>query len=163
MMKIIKKIQFLKSFLVGIVLLLIINSCDKNIVYEQYRSVNSNGWHKDSILNFNFEIVNSNQAYNLLLNVRNIEAYPYSNLWLFVDIFAPDSSSVRDTLEYTLAQPNGKWIGKGASGVYHSTFLFRSNVFFPVNGGYRFVVQHAMRDDMHKGITNVGLRIEKKQ
>jgi gliding motility-associated lipoprotein GldH len=162
-MKIIKSIQLLKFFLVGILSLLVVISCDKNRVYEQYRSVESAGWHKDTLLNFDFEIDNSNQAYNLLLNVRNVEAYPFSNLWLFVDIIAPDSTSVRDTLEYTLAHPNGKWTGNGASGVYHNNFMFRSNVFFPVKGNYRFVIQQAMRDDMLKGITNIGLRIEKKQ
>jgi len=162
-MKIIKSIKLLNLILVGILLLLVVISCDKNRVYEQYLSVDSDGWHKDSILNFDFEIENSNQSYNLLLNVRNIEAYPFSNLWLFVDIIAPDSTSVRDTLEYTLAYPNGKWTGQGSSGVYNNSFVFRSNVFFPVQGNYRFVIQQAMRNDLLKGITNVGLRIEKKQ
>ncbi|HOO84401.1 MAG TPA: gliding motility lipoprotein GldH [Prolixibacteraceae bacterium] len=153
----------MKYFLVGVLFMLITTGCDKNRVYEQYLSVDSAGWHKDSLLVFDFEIDNSNQAYNLLLNVRNIEAYSYSNLWLFADIIAPDSTSVRDTLEYTLAYPNGKWTGQGASGVYNNSFVFRSNVFFPVQGNYRFVIQQAMRNDMLKGITNIGLRIEKKQ
>lgn len=136
-------------------------ACDANQVFENYYSTPSSGWNKDTIVAFNVDIKANNDNYNILMNCRNLENYPYSNLWLFVDIISPDGTTATDTLEYQLALPNGKWTGKGTSGVYYNQFNFRKNIYFPVAGSYTFRIQHGMRDDNLKGLKDIGLRLEK--
>ncbi|MFA9390592.1 MAG: gliding motility lipoprotein GldH [Prolixibacteraceae bacterium] len=140
---------------------LVLFACDTKRVFEDFYTTKSEGWNKDSVANFTVAITDTKVDYNLLINCRNLENYPYSNLWLFVDIISPDSMAVRDTLEYQLAYPNGKWTGRGTGGVYENQFTFRSKVFFPDTGNYQFIIQHGMRDETLKGLKDIGIRIEK--
>ncbi|MCF8361589.1 MAG: gliding motility lipoprotein GldH [Prolixibacteraceae bacterium] len=146
----------------GLFLLMIFVSCKQKSVYHEYQPVNQNGWHADSVLTFNFSIEDTTETYRILFNNRNLESYPYQNLWLFVEIMAPDSTIVHDTLEYQLAQPNGKWLGKGTSGVYDTRLMYRENVYFPRSGNYTFFIKHGMRNKKLKGISDIGLSIEKR-
>lgn len=154
----IKKIVNSGLLLWGIALLF---SCNANRVYEEYTLTGNNGWNKDSVVTFNFNIENTKEDYSLYINSRNIENYPYSNLWLFVNITSPDSISIKDTVNFQLAEPNGKWLGKGTSGVYTNQFMYRSNIYFPVEGNYEITFQQAMRDNILKGLREVGIRVEK--
>lgn len=150
-------------FLAGLLLALVLFSCDAGRIYENFYSFGTQGWNKDSIAVFKVDIQDTVQHYNLLINTRNLENYPYSNLWVFVDVVSPDNKLIRDTVEYELALPNGKWTGKGTGGVYENQFMLRQNVFFPRTGDYTFKIQHGMRDDELKGLKDVGFRIEKMQ
>lgn len=146
---------------IAILLLFVLFSCDSKRVYENYYSNGNEGWVRDSIAVFDVNVEHTGTNFNLLIGCRNLENYPYSNLWLFVDIVSPDSTVLRDTVQYELALPNGKWIGKGTSGVYFNQFTYKRNVFFPVKGNYQVSIQHAMRERKLKGLKDIGLRVEK--
>jgi len=137
-------------------------SCKSDKLYEDYKTLESSGWDKDTIAKFSFAIDKNYLSYNLTLNVRNRGDYPYSNLWLFVDITAPDYTTIRDTIEYQLALPNGKWTGKGTGGLYSNHLSFRENVFFPLNGKYTISVRHAMRLNPLIGVSDIGLEVKKR-
>ncbi len=136
-------------------------SCDNTVVYEMYKPVDSLKWHKDSLFSFNVPIHDTIPNYNLLINIRNEVNYPYSNLWLFIEIFQPDGVSVKDTFEVILADPAGKWLGEGLSGIKTRQVFYRRNVFFPSSGEYIIKIQHGMRPEILKGIHDVGFRVEK--
>lgn len=148
-------------FFISIIFILF-GACDTGKIYEGFYTADTKGWHKDSMAVFNFNIQDSSAIYDLLVNTRNLENYPFSNLWLFVDIVAPDSTTVRDTIEYQLAQPNGKWLGTGTGGVYFNSFNYRSKVYFPQSGEYKIKIQHGMRDVSLKGLKNIGLSVAKR-
>lgn len=140
---------------------LLLFACDANQVYEDYYTSASDGWHKDSTADFTFEISDTTSLYNLYVNTRNLENYGYSNLWLFTSITAPDGSVLADTVEFQLALPNGKWTGKGTSGVYHNQYTYRQAVYFPMSGTYTFSIRQGMRETRLDGLRNVGISVEK--
>ncbi len=82
-------------------------------------------WPQDSILVFNMDIPDSTKIYNLSLNVRNEGKYPYSNLWLFISIVPPSGKELKDTLELTLANPDGKWLGSGLGYLYEKKYPYK--------------------------------------
>ncbi|MCF8357626.1 MAG: gliding motility lipoprotein GldH [Prolixibacteraceae bacterium] len=139
---------------------LMIASCNTGCLYEDYRSFGNEGWDKDSLISFNVQVTDTAPAFDINIYVRNLGDYQYSNLWLFAEVQAPDSSVIRDTVEYVLAKPNGEWTGKGNT-VFSNNFIFRENVYFPRKGIYTFTLQQAMREDKLKGISDIGLRVEK--
>ena len=138
-------------------------ACDKNQVFEKNISVAENGWNKDSVITFNVPISDTIQNHDFFINVRNDIKYKYSNLWLFVEINQPGNNSVTDTFDITLADPSGKWLGEGFGGVKNQQVIFKRNVYFPVSGDYKINIQQGMRENVLKGITDVGIRIEKKE
>jgi gliding motility-associated lipoprotein GldH len=69
----------------GILLLaaILLFSCDKKRVFDQYKSVGS-AWHKDSIVTFDLPVLDSTKKYNLFVNLRDNNNYPFKNLFLIV-------------------------------------------------------------------------------
>ncbi|MDR0688391.1 MAG: gliding motility lipoprotein GldH [Prevotellaceae bacterium] len=136
-------------------------ACDASRVYEQYRTIPGEGWHKDSCAVFDVYISDSAMLSNLYINLRNTSAYPFCNIYLFVKVTAPSGAFTCDTVEYMLADQYGRWYGKGFAKVLDNRLTFRKHVRFPRSGVYRFEVQQGMRLDVLPYVANVGLRIER--
>ncbi len=136
-------------------------SCDSNRVFEEYETIETDGWHKDSAAVFSINLDNTEQGCNLLVNIRNNSKYPNSNIWLFIDITSPDGTMLTDTIEYTLADKTGKWTGSGIGDLFDNQFSYKQNIFFPVAGEYSISIKQGMRSTKLKGIQDIGFRIEK--
>ena len=65
-----------------------------------------------------------------------------------------------DTVEFTIADNKGKWIGSGIGDIHDVRLVYRRNVRFGQTGNYVFYIQHGMRETEIKEITDVGIRIE---
>ena len=142
-------------------LLIGIISCDSNRVFEEHIPLNKGVWNVKNQLQFNVAISDLLSRYNIYLNVRNGPEYPYSNLFLFMNTVSPAGTIARDTIELTLADYDGRWLGSGMGSVKFSRFLFRKNVRFKQKGYYQFKMEQAMRVNELNGIHDIGLRIEK--
>ena len=55
----------------------------------------------------------------------------------------------------------GKWIGKSSGSMRDLTIPLNENLLFPLSGSYHFEIEQAMRDPVLKGISDIGLYIEK--
>ena len=142
-------------------------SCDSNRVYDEYKSV-PNAWNKDSIINFKINPPDSLNQYNLFVNLRNTNEYKYNNLFLIVEMVFPHGKTIKDTLEYKMADPTGKLLGTGLTDVKENKLWYKEGVIFKEEGTYSVNIQHAMRENGKvngvvdlEGITDVGFRIEK--
>lgn len=149
-----------------IVAVLLLTSCDKLRVYDEYVHVGSQ-WHKDSIAGFELKDVEANKAYNLFINVRNNNDYEFSNLYLVVKMEEPDGLTKVDTLQYLMANPDGTLMGEGFTDVKDSKLVYKLNHRFPKKGVYKVDVGQAVRktgkiegEEYLKGLTDIGFRIE---
>ena len=70
-------------------------------------------------------------------------------------------SVTHDTIECTLATPEGRWSGKSSGSMRDRIVPLNDNLFFPMNGTYHFELEQAMREPVLKGISDIGLYIEK--
>ncbi len=141
-------------------------SCDKNRVFDEYRSVPGE-WHRDSLVKFRFEAPDTVNNYNLFINLRNTSDYDFSNIFLITELNFPNGKVISDTLQYEMAAPSGEWLGTGFGDVKESKLWYKENVKFTEAGEYLVTVQQAMRrrDSIEgiqnlEGITEVGFRIE---
>lgn len=141
-------------------------SCDSNSVYDNYKSV-PNGWHKDTVVSFKVNPPDSTNAYNLFVNLRNTNAYKYNNIFLIVEMVFPHGKTIKDTLEYRMAEPSGKLLGEGYTDIKENKLWYKEHVIFSEIGEYTVNIQHAMRENGKvngvvelEGITDIGFRIE---
>jgi gliding motility-associated lipoprotein GldH len=144
----------------------IVVSCDSKRVYDQYKSV-PDGWNKDSIISFKINPPDSTKAYNLFVNLRNTNNYKYSNIFLIVEMVFPHGKTIKDTLEYRMADPSGKLLGTGLMDIKENKLWYKEEVVFKEAGEYKVNIQHAMRENGKvngvvslEGITDIGFRIE---
>jgi gliding motility-associated lipoprotein GldH len=136
-------------------------SCDNRRIFDQNTNIPETGWDSSNVVKFDVDIKDPATAANFYINVRNADGYPYSNLFLFVKTKFPNGKQSNDTLECTLADEKGQWIGKGVGDIYDNQIPFKRNVRFPLAGKYTFEIQQGMRQHTIPLIMDIGLRIEK--
>ncbi len=151
----------LRSIITAFISLLFF-SCENQALYDQYQAIDNTTWEKDKEYYFTFLVTDISVPYNLTLEVRNNNLYPYQNLWLFCKEELPIGPLKRDTIECMLANEYGKWHGHGIS-LFQSSFPIRTNYVFPYEGQYTFSFRQGMRNDKLSGIQEIGFRVEKAQ
>jgi len=124
-------------------------------------------WNKNEIVSFSIPPLDSTKNYNLFLHLRNTNDYKYNNLFLITEMEFPNGKTIKDTLEYKMAYPNGEWMGEGIGNVKENKLWYKEAVSFKEQGTYILRVSHAVRnngevDGVFKldGITDVGYSIE---
>ncbi len=147
------------QFLLLMAVLLVVSACGNPGVFDEYKTIPPNGWHKDSLLVFDMPVADTVQKHNIYISIRNDISYKYSNLWLFIEIIQPGNTTHTDTFEITLADPAGKWLGTGFGGIKSREIVYKRNVYFPVSGIYHINIRHGMRSNVLHGITDVGFRV----
>ena len=161
--------MILKSkYVVILIAALTFVSCDKSRVFDDFHSVGS-AWHRDSIVSYNLPTLDTTKSYNLFVNLRTNNKYPFSNLFLIVALEQPDGMTKVDTLEYQMAEPNGSMLGNGFSDIKESKLYYKEKMKFK-QGKYRIQIKQAVRETGKvngltelPGITEVGFRIESLQ
>ncbi len=164
-----KKIKaFLGNFFLLFVLIVSVGACSRGMVFDEFKNMTDNKWHKDSVLNFTVNSTDTLSKNNIYINLRNNKDYEFSNLFLIVGIKFPNNYQIIDTLEYEMTTPEGRFLGAGITDIKENKLEYKTNVNFPEVGNYDFQIQHAMRKsrtvdgiEYLNGITDVGLRIEK--
>lgn len=137
-------------------------ACDSPPMYEEYVELPEKGWYRDSSLTFTVDIEDTSSAYQVVWYLRNNDNYEYSNIWLFRSVTSERGTEFGDTAEFYLADPYGKWLGKGVGELKTNTWPFKKQLLrFNRTGEYTFSLQQAMRTDYLQGVENVGLGIYK--
>jgi gliding motility-associated lipoprotein GldH len=142
-------------------------SCDSQRKFDEYKTIDVNGWSKDDLVVFEFDINDTIASNNLFINIRNTNEYLYNNIFVIAEMDYPNGLSVIDTLEYEMADLHGKWLGSGFTDVKENKLFYREDFVFPNSGTYKVQIQQAMRKrnevsgiEYLKGISNVGFRVE---
>ena len=149
----------MKTLILIIGIFLIFHSCDPGMVYDNFQKTDKGEWSWEDKKIFNVEINDSLKSYNILLNIRHTKDYPKSNLFVFVNIMAPDGQLLKDTVEIQIADNRGKWLGHGFGKIKLVTRMYRKGVKFGRKGEYIFTLEQAMRLP-EIPVIDVGLRIE---
>lgn len=156
----------IKNSLLLFLVTVLLFSCDKKRVFDEYKSVGS-GWNKDSIISFDLPQLDSTKRYDLFINLRNNNNYKYNNIFLIVSLEKPSGYTKIDTLEYQMAYPDGTLLGEGFTDLKESKLFYKENVKF--KGKYKVHIKQAVREagkipgiDILEGITEIGFRIENK-
>jgi len=156
----------IKNSILFVLLLFLVISCDKKRVFDDYKSVGK-AWHKDSIVTFTLPQLDAKRAYNLYVNVRDNDDYPFNNLFLIVSLEQPNHKVKVDTLEYQMTNPDGSLLGDGFTDIKENKLFYKDNERFTQKGSYKIHIKQAVRQTGKiEGvpalpcITDVGFRIE---
>lgn len=151
-----------KGRIIALIVLLAIFTagCKNDRLFESVVSLPKEGWKAKDFVQFEVTVQDTLSEFQIDLSLRNDGRYAYSNLFLFIHTLAPTGAQIRDTIECTLADRSGKWLGRGIGGQYSYEIPYKTRVRFPYPGVYRFEIQQGMRQDPLPFITDVGLSIK---
>jgi gliding motility-associated lipoprotein GldH len=140
-------------------ILLCLAGCDSRTIYDNTKSIRDDVWKSNQIIRFDVPLEDTVNIYKFYLNLRHTTSYRYANIYLFINTTFPDGTAARDTVECILADPSGKWVGKGISNILDNQVLLRRGLRFPQKGKYIFEFEQAMREPELEGVMDIGLRI----
>ncbi len=150
-----------------LVLILGLTACDSSIEFISFQSVKNAIWKAKDTLNFEFQVADTLKPKNLFLHIRNSNSYAFSNLYVITQLQFPDNKVVIDTLQYEMADKNGKLLGSGMSSTKESKLFYKEQKIFPTTGSYRVKIYQAMRKQGEiepidlEGVQEVGFSLEK--
>ncbi len=150
------KILIAGFFVTGLV------ACDEKRLFEENNDLSGKTWYIDSLQVFKFKVDDISKPFNLLVNVRNSENYPFYNL--YIRYYLQDSAGQEiksQQTELILMEPSsGKPLGKGLGDIYSHKFEILKNFSFPKKGTYVIKLKQYMRQDPLPEIYSIGFRLE---
>ena len=145
--------------------MLLCAGCSENVVFQSDQEVPGGTWARTWKPTFEFDINDTLTGHDVYLDIRHTGEYPFSNLYTFVSLKGPDGRVSTDTVECTLADPEGRWYGKGTGFVFSDRheanvlYMFRKR--FPRKGRYAFTLEQAMRTETLNGVLDIGVSVER--
>ena len=145
------------------IIYLLLTACHSNTVYHSYQSIPTTGWSKSDTLVYTLPASIPAGTYEMTIGIRHQESYPYRNLWMNISTNVKDTSTyTTDTLQLFLADKTGNWNGNGPGGLYQFTKLYTPSFTIAQDSASRNIrIVHIMTDNPLKGISDVGIRLEK--
>ena len=149
--------------------LLTVFGCQQAIEFLDYKNTKGN-WNKNDTISFNFQPKDTLERYDLFLNLRTNNSYPFSNIFLIVKLSANQLPICVDTLEYQMAYNDGRLMGSGSFDTKESKLWYKENFRFDRQQLYQVDIVHAVRENGKEkgvfnlpGVTQVGFSVEKKK
>jgi len=147
--------------LVNILILALMMASCANDSFEERTVIPEAEWPQQDRVSFDVDINDTLSSYAFGLEFRHLENYRYSNLFVFLHTRMPNGNLTHDTIECTLATPEGRWLGKSSGSMRDLRIPLNVALRFPLKGTYHFEIEQAMREPVLKGIADMGLFIEK--
>jgi gliding motility-associated lipoprotein GldH len=141
--------------LFGFFLIVGISSCEGNAILNDFISINNGEWKYDQLVENEVEIQDTSKVFQLSVNVRHEVDYEWANLFCLLHIQHPDGKKFEQRINLVLAEPDGKWKGKGIGSIKEARIPV-ALVKFPKKGTYTFQLEQNMRLNPLKGIENIG-------
>lgn len=137
-------------------------SCRQSVVYEETFDIDpQQGWPYADSLTYAFSIADTQQIYNLYLEVDHLVDYPYQNLYINVRTVFPDGEDIAQVLSLELSDKQGFWQGDCNSKACNLRIPIQEGAYFNQFGDYRIVIEQYMRTDSLRGLQSIGLQLEK--
>lgn len=152
-----------RLFCIGLLLFSLL-SCRQGEIYYSFQHIPRAKWFKDSTLTFSMDSLDfePQQQYDLFVEVVTNTAYPYQNLWLYVEQNFTDSILHRDSLQFAITDAFGKPNGNGVGGLRQLSVPYKVVVFRDSVYSYQMTIRHGMTDKPLIGVEKVGVKIQGK-
>lgn len=139
---------------IAIVINIIASGCGASSQYSEFTPIDPKGWAYTDTIAFQPLSTDSTACAHLSLTVIHTNDYPYSNIWLEVSSEG-ERQNWCDTLNITLADIYGRWLGKGVGSTYQQSTTLNRSIGF--NHKAKINVRHIMRVDTLRHVTQIGL------
>ena len=130
--------------------------CRDDLFYTESYDIDDYAWGAEDVKEFTFNITDTSKVYMWFVDVRHTGDFEFSNFYVFPRRISPNGKIYTDTLNIPLADPVGRWYGKGLGDILDNRILWKKDVKFPQEGKYVFELEQGSREDKLEGIVNIG-------
>lgn len=149
----------LKNLVLGFISICYLFACTKAPLYSSTHEFKNAIWQDNDTLHFEWEVTDTNNLYNLNLNVKHGADYKYQNLYVKFITGFPDGTVKDQLLSIELFKADGKPNGKCSSNSCVSEISLGEKLAFPQLGKYNISINAFSRDSMSNNIQSAELII----
>lgn len=151
----------MKLKLMYLVLFTILQSCNKNEVFNDFQNdFENNRWAKNDIKVFEFNNTESNGLYVIKLQLSHIYDFDFAEIPIEVELIAPSGTKEVLLIDFKLKDPSGKEIGDCTGDICDVYCTIKSNTKLQ-NGTYTIKVKNNFPGVYLPNILGVGVIVEK--
>ncbi|MBQ9561782.1 MAG: gliding motility lipoprotein GldH [Prevotella sp.] len=138
---------------------LLLAACSTDTVYHHFESTSDEGWDKEDTLTMQTDEMQETGTYELTLDVRTTEEYPYQDLSLMVEETLLTSKAKRlYPVTLQIATRQGE---RNEEGLAYSEFRRElSKQYIRKGEKIRFRIYHKMRRLVLPGVKDVGIKLK---
>jgi len=130
-----------KVFLIASMFLLVGCSDKGALLFEE---LPEEGWNQEQWVAFDYTHRLPEKEVSLSWVLRHDDDYPFSNIHFITAWRNPKGVEKIDTISYVLAQPDGRWLGKGLY-IKEHLLPFEERFLLDEPGAYQFRIRPAVR------------------
>lgn len=141
---------------------LLLTACQRPSVYHHSVSIPPQGWDLNGTLFFNDSLRdNVPEKLHFEVELRHNNLYPYQNLWIYLRTRTSDGTNRLDSINWTLAEPSGRWVGDGWGSLYSLTHRLPDLNLRKTYGArwFSIEVQHGLKDPTLNGVEAIGIHL----
>lgn len=137
-------------------------SCGKEYVYDEEVEIPDNIWTYDQAIDFEFEVEDTTQLYNLYVEVMHHKEYQNQNAYAKLQITFPDGAIKMREVSFELASAEGDWMGECSGDYCRSTLAYNGTepMRFLQKGKFKMHFEQYTRQDSLEGIRSLRLMLE---
>lgn len=140
-----------------LLLIILVCSCQKGIIYHSYQPISTIGWSKSDSIFFKLNPIQRNITCKLDINIRHFESYPYQDIWISLKHNLEDSTTYKiDTIHIYLIEDTGDWSGKGTGNLKQYTTHIK-DLTLTDKAGKDLIISHIMQDSILSSISDIGI------
>ncbi len=145
---------FFLSFLV-----LSLSACGPNYIYQEQKDFPEGWTHADST-QFQFQIADTSQLYNVYLDIEHGMEYPYQNLYAKIHATFPSGKRKSELVSFDLSSKVGRWLGECDDEICIAKIPIHKDVFFNESGAYTYTFEQFMRINPVPELNSIQFLIE---
>jgi gliding motility-associated lipoprotein GldH len=127
--------------------------------YEAEKEIQEGIWTYNDPFSFTFNAKDTVKKYDLLLEIKHSQSYPYQNIYFQLSTVFPDGDTIKDPFSVNLANKFGEWNGDCWGNTCSIQFPIQSNVRFKTIGHHQLSFTQYTRQDSLKGVEEMEFSI----
>lgn len=137
-----------------------LTSCGRRTVYHHFEHTPLTGWEKNDAIEYGVEPMADDCTLNEEVVLRTNALYPFQRLTLVLEQeILPRRFIRRDTIDYRIADAEGKVVGSGMG--LHSFSLPLPQLQLSRGDSLHISLRHNMKREILPGVADIGIRLRK--
>lgn len=136
-------------------------ACGSNYSFEERRGIAEASWTYADSLQYDFQINDSLQIYNLHLVVEHTDDFPFENLYVRLHTIFPDGNRLSEVVSLQLSDDVDRWLGSRRGDTYQLDIPIQQGAYFNQVGAYQLVVEQFSRREQLSGVQAITFALEK--
>ena len=137
----------------------LLSACGPSVHYEKTYEISDPGWSYADTLDFSFTIADTNQIYNLFLEIEHQIDFPRENMYLQIHTQFPGGDRIEELVSLELAGKGGIWFGKCNSETCQIEIPIQQDAYFDRPGDYLVTLEQYTRINPLPGLNRIGFQV----